>query len=484
MAVECDFALTPDDKEIHILDAQRKFKGYRCIGCKRDVFARKGQYNEPHFAHLAMHKAMEKKCTYSNETYRHAKAKEILLRIKQVQVPNVYAAYPAEYTGQVPRLAKACTVRAVKVEAERNIYINEVGEIQRVKRSQEDKFDDQGGKWELLVRPDIVFLDADDKPTLFIEIVATHEVSERKLARLHLLKVDTIEIEIPKSFDPEKIEALFYVTSHTQWLYNGQRAAYRFDPAAAAGFGGGSVGAAELPGGIYEQGETVRCRRARLDNALRYLAKCLGRPEIVDAKRAVGAAQERGQDYTAGLETQRRERDERLGTTVRERVEAYRRGRAGEKRGIEQAEKDLDQRIQREEGQLLKVFTYAKDRIDRAKGDVERLREQWRIDHHKTADELRAAEFQLGRDRDARQQEQRRLAAERTELDRIARELDEEERGIAGEEGSIAIAQAAVGRNRDLIAAGIRRVDEEAQRFGEQAETVEFPSETQLAGAD
>lgn len=477
MAVECDFALTPDDKEIHILDAQRKLKGYRCIGCKRAVVARKGQYNDHHFAHLATHKATEQKCTYSNETYRHAKAKEILLRIKQVQVPNVYAAYPPEYTGQVPRLAKACTIKAVKVEAERNIYINEVGEIQRIRRSQEDKFDDQGGAWELLVRPDIVFLDADDKPILFIEIVATHEVSERKLARLHLLKVDTIEIEIPKSFDPEKIEALFYVTSHTQWLYNGQRAAYRFDPATAAGLGGGSVGAAELPGGIYEQGETVRCRRARLDNALRYLAKCLGRPEIVEAKRAVEAAQERGQSYTAELEAQRRGRDERLGVTVRERIEAYRRGSTGEKRAIELAGRELDQRIQRKESQLLTIFTYAKKRIERAKGDVERAKEEWRVEHHKTADELRAAEIQLGKERVAWSQQQRRLSAERAELDQLARELDAEEGGFAQEEGSLAIAEATVRRNRDVIAAGIRRVDEEAQRFGAQAKTATVTSE-------
>jgi hypothetical protein len=467
MPVECDFALTPDDQEIYIADAQRKFKGYRCIGCRREVVARKGKHNEPHFAHLASHKQTEQQCTYSNESYRHAKAKEILLRIKQVQVPNVYAAYPPDYTGQVPRLAKARTVRAVKVEAERNIYLNELGEIQRAKRSQADKFDDQGGEWELLVRPDIVFLDAADKPILFIEIVATHEVSEKKLARLHLLKVDTIEIVIPKSFDPEQIESLFYVTSHTQWLYNAQRAAYRFDPAIAPGPSDGGVGTTELPGGIYEQGETVRCRRARLENALRYLNKCLGRPEISEGQRAVNAAQERGQSYTAGLKTQRRERNERLRASVRERVEAYRRECAGRRREIEQAGKDLDGRIRREEDQLLTVFTFAKERIERAKGDVERAKEEWRVEHHKTADELRAAEVQLGKDRFARSQQQRRLAVERAELDRIAGELDAEEAGIAKEEGVFAIAQDTVGRNRSYIAARVRSIDEETRLFEE-----------------
>lgn len=471
MAVECDFALTPDDKEIHILDAERKFKGYRCIGCRRDVFARKGQINDPHFAHLATHKDTEKKCTYSNETYRHAKAKEILLRIKQVQVPNVYAAYPADYTGQVPRLAKACTVTAVKVLAERNVYINEVGDIQWAKRSETAKFDDRGGTWDFLVRPDIIFLDADDKPILFIEIVATHEASEQKLARLHLLKINTIEIVIPKSFDPEHIEGLFYVTSHTQWLYNVQRATYRFDAAAASALAAGSVGAAQLPGGIYEQGETVRCRRARLDNALRYIAKCMGRPEIVEGKREVNAAQERGEGFVEERQAERREREVRLGKEVRERVDAYRRQRAGRRVEIQAAEKQLDRDIQHQEKKLLTVFNYAKGRIDRAKAEVDGAKEQWRIDHHKSADELRAAERELDRDRERRNQEQLRLDGVRKEFDRIARELDEEEGELAAKEGYLAIARQRDKSHLDYLTGEISRIDAETQSLENPPET-------------
>ncbi|TYZ12678.1 hypothetical protein FY528_05145 [Hymenobacter lutimineralis] len=472
MAVECDFALTPDDKEIHILDAERKFKGYRCIGCRRDVFARKGQINDPHFAHLATHKDKTEKCTYSNETYRHAKAKEILLRIKQVQVPNVYAAYPADYTGQVPRLAKACTVSAVKVLAERNVYINEVGDIQWVRRSEAAKFDDQGGTWDFLVRPDIIFLDADDKPILFIEIVATHEASEQKLARLHLLKINTIEIVVPKSFEPEHIEGLLYVTSHTQWLYNVQRATYRFDVATASALAAGSVGVAQLPGGIYEQGETIRCRRARLDNALRYIAKCMGRPEIVEAKREVSAAQERGEGFVADRQAERQERESRLGAEVRARFDRYREERSERRRQIRVDEKQLDRDIQHQEEKLLEVFNYAKGRIDRAKAEVEGAKEQWRIDHHKSADELRAAERQLDRDREHRNQEQRRLGRTRKELDRVARELDDEEGELAAKEEYLAIARRRDKSDLDYLTTEISRVDAEARKFENPSKTL------------
>lgn len=465
MAVECDFALTPDDQEIHILDAERKFKGYRCIGCRRDVFARKGQINDPHFAHRATHKDTTQKCTYSNETYRHAKAKEILLRIKQVQVPNVYAAYPADYTGQVPRLAKACTVSAVKVLAERNVYINEVGDIQWAKRSETAKFDDRGGTWDFLVRPDIIFLDADDKPILFIEIVATHEASEQKLARLHLLKINTIEIVIPKSFDPEHIEGLFYVTSHTQWLYNVQRATYRFDAAAASALAAGSVGVAQLPGGIYEQGETVRCRRARLDNALRYIAKCMGRAAVVEGKRAVSTATERGQGFVADLQTERRLREARLGEEVRAGVGASRRASDDREDDIRDEEEQLDGDIQYQEEKLLEVFNYAKGRIDRAKAEVDGAKEQWRVDHHQSADELRAAERQLDRDREQRNQEQRRLDGIRKELDGIARGLDEEEGELAAKEGYLAIARQRDKIHLDYLTGEISRIDAETCRF-------------------
>lgn len=473
MAVECDYALTADGVEISIFDAISGTKGYLCKGCRRAVIARKGQVNEPHFAHLASHKANELECTYSSETYRHEKAKEILLAIKQVQVPNVYAAYPPEYTGRVPLLAKACTVDALTVLDERNVYINEVGDIKWVKRGREGKFDDKGGKWELLVRPDIIFLNAAAKPILFIEIAATHKASEKKLTRLHLLKINTIEVFIPKSIAPEDIKQLFYVTSHTTWLYNAQRAAYRFDPTTAPTPSRGSAGAVELGGGIYAQGETIGCRRARLENAIRYLTKCLGRPDIRDAHGAFRNAERSVGEDADRLEQELRERDRKADEETTARVGRGRGDLAKREGAARTQERELENRIQGQEKRLATVVAYAQGRLERAK-------EQWRIDHHKTADELRAAEYQLGRDRYAREQEQRRLAGVRKDLDRITRELDEEERGLAEQESSIAIAEAAIRRNLDYLTRESSRVEREIQDL----ENPESPAQRPVTGHD
>lgn len=446
MAVECDRALNREDQEISISDANSGANGYFCLGCRRELLARKGKRNDPHFAHLATNKATgEKQCNYSSETYRHNKAKEILLRLKSVRVPAVYAAYPSNYEGQVPRLAKACNVIAVTVLAEHNVYLNEVGSIKWGPKNKDEPFDDQGGKWEPLVRPDIIFLDATNKPILFIELAATHFASEKKLARLHLLKIDTIEVSIPKSFEPEKIESLFSVTSNTQWLYNAQRAAYRFDPAAARTSADGSIGTSDLGGGIYEQGETIRCRRSRLENALRHLKKCMGRPEIIADQQAVSAAQERGEELAAELETQRRGRIERLGAAVREGMEAHR-----------QEGSEHEREFQRKEKRLLTVVTYAMERIERAKA-------QWRDSHHRAEGEIREGQNQLEQERRARQHEQQRLAGIRKELDGLAKQLDDEEAGFATEESSLAIAEATTRRNLDLITGQISRIDEEAK---------------------
>ncbi|MDQ2772116.1 MAG: hypothetical protein M3Y54_16640 [Bacteroidota bacterium] len=473
MAVECDYALTADGIEISIFDAISGTKGYLCKGCHRAVIARKGQVNEPHFAHLASHKANEVECHYSSETYRHEKAKEILLAIKQVQVPNVYAAYPPEYTGRVPLLAKACTVDAVSVLDERNVYINEIGDIKWVKRGREGKFDDKGGKWELLVRPDIIFLDAAAKPILFIEIAATHKTSEKKLTRLHLLKINTIEVFIPKSIAPEDIKPLFYVTSHTTWLYNAQRAAYRFDPATAPTLGRGSAGAVELAGGIYAQGETIGCRRARLANAVRFLRSCLGRPDIRNAHGAFRDEERSVGEDADRFEQELRERDRKADEAAAARVGRVRGGLAERERATQTQGRELENRIQNQEKRLAKVVAYAQGRLERAK-------EQWRIDHHKTADELREAEYQLGRDRHAREQEQRRLAGIRKDLDRTARELDEEERGLAEKESSIAIAEAAIRRNLDYLTRESSRIEREIQDL----ENPESPTKRQVMGSD
>lgn len=63
-------------------DVIRGRKGYRCIGCDEEMEARKGPKLQ-YFAHVPTDVKNGRKCTFSNETYRHKIAKEILQILKR-----------------------------------------------------------------------------------------------------------------------------------------------------------------------------------------------------------------------------------------------------------------------------------------------------------------------------------------------------------------------------------------------------------------
>lgn len=79
-------------KVIHISEACSGRKGYFCLGCERELQAiiSKIENRISYVRHDLKAVKNQKKCTYSDETYRHKLAKEILQRIKKIKVPVVY----------------------------------------------------------------------------------------------------------------------------------------------------------------------------------------------------------------------------------------------------------------------------------------------------------------------------------------------------------------------------------------------------------
>jgi hypothetical protein len=279
--VECDRACLADGQEISVAEATSGANGYFCLGCGYELMARKGEVNTPHFAHVPTGTDAERSCDYSSETYRHELAKKLLQRLMQVRVPAVYAARPVGYRGRLPQLAEARDVMATRVLDERNVYVDEHGEVCFAKRYRNEPFDEQQGRRLLLGRPDIVFLDKQGAPLLLIEIYATHKVSEEKLTRLRLLGVDAIEIFIPRHCDPAAIEHLFSTTTHTHWLYNGQQA--NAGPLAPDShlLASGSAAAADLEDRLSGRTETLKCRRSRVSHAWAELTSKASREKLL-----------------------------------------------------------------------------------------------------------------------------------------------------------------------------------------------------------
>ena len=77
-----------------ISDVKSGKHGYRCLQCGGELVAKKHKDRLDHFAHDPKDVSRLGKCTYSDETYRHKIAKEILQRIKQIKVPALYKLPP------------------------------------------------------------------------------------------------------------------------------------------------------------------------------------------------------------------------------------------------------------------------------------------------------------------------------------------------------------------------------------------------------
>jgi len=168
----------------HISEVESGRKGYYCIGCGKEMQARKGDILMHHFSHDPKDIQNSGKCSYSDETYRHQLAKEILQRIKQIKVPALYKYPPDGIDGKPNKLKDAQFIHADSVSIELTFYEDEDG---RIVFGKDFIIDSGGGKF-LLIRPDVTFFDSKGAPILLIEIVATHKINADKISKIKKLR--------------------------------------------------------------------------------------------------------------------------------------------------------------------------------------------------------------------------------------------------------------------------------------------------------
>jgi gas vesicle protein len=466
--VECDRACLADGQEISVAEATSGANGYFCLGCGYELMARKGEVNTPHFAHVPTGTDAERSCDYSSETYRHELAKKLLQRLMQVRVPAVYAARPVGYRGRLPQLAEARDVMATRVLDERNVYVDEHGEVCFAKRYRNEPFDEQQGRRLLLGRPDIVFLDKQGAPLLLIEIYATHKVSEEKLTRLRLLGVDAIEIFIPRHCDPAAIEHLFSTTTHTHWLYNGQQA--NAGPLAPDShlLASGSAAAADLEDRLSGRTETLKCRRSRVSHAIQAVRSCLGRADIQGVQGEITTAQATGEAFIARsgvdrarFEAQRSERDERLGKAIRQRVADQQEAFAAQERELAAQETAIG----REEGELAERISTAKDQL---RDLVAELAQQIKRAESAVENEFGDGMEAIRDERNRRRTELNRLSQQAAAVTGAAAKLDREATDLEPQERSLGIAAKTNRSGLERATADFRKYEQLTAELEEQ----------------
>ncbi len=151
---EFDYAKDKNQIERYIKDKEVvRGKGYTCIGCGQEMIAKKSdlELKRHHFAVDVVNKG---KCTFSNETYRHKIAKDILQILKKIKVPPLFKFPPSDYNGQPNKLRDSEFIEAHTVEIQMQFYETKEGKIcwGRDKNFEEDKT-----KFNLF-EPDVSFL--------------------------------------------------------------------------------------------------------------------------------------------------------------------------------------------------------------------------------------------------------------------------------------------------------------------------------------
>jgi hypothetical protein len=326
------YAKNLKSETIHISEAISGRKGYYCLGCTREMQAviSKIQYRASYFRHDAIAVKGQPKCTYSDETYRHRLAKEILAKFKSVRVPAIYKYPPPGVDGLAVLIEEAKTVEAHSVGLERICYEDDNGTIQWTSNKLTEEKN-------LLVRPDVTFFDSNNKPVLLIELVATHKLSDEKKSKLKRLGIDVIQIKIPKD-SPAEIERCLLAGEKIKWVYSHVEQRTDYLPV-SEGDSTGVPSIDEEQRKLFE--ENFYCRRAQISNLIRTITKCVESKPYRELEQSFGAELSR----VAGNSREHRERLDKLREDIQGSVdsqfETQRRRIEDEERELENEETDF-----------------------------------------------------------------------------------------------------------------------------------------------
>lgn len=348
-----DYAKDKFGDVVFINDVESGQKGYWCIECDTEMIAVHGKVENrrKHFRHVAKDVNIERKCTFSNEEYRHKLAIDILQFTKGIKVPNLYK-YSLD--GKTKRLiAESRYVQASSVKAELTFYEDDDGEVKWGKSKEiENK--------NLLIIPDITFFDSSGKPILLVEIVVTHKIDDEKKVKLKRLGINTIQIIIPKDSE-ENIKKSLEKDGNTKWVYNNEQERIEFIQ-----FSEGDTTELLSTDEIERRfsDESYKCRKIQLENLIRSINKCLGSERYRIAVEQLEQELSRVKTNTDS----NRDRLEELRAGIRAGVaERYR----DSIESLEREESEFEQQYAERAGELRRTFDDDKRGMDEFFGRLE-----------------------------------------------------------------------------------------------------------------
>lgn len=341
-----DWANDVKGNPIHISQAESGAKGYFCMGCTKQMQAVKFK-NVNHQSYFRHHiieiDTSRVECVHASKEYREKLAYFYFMRVKQIKVPAVYKFPPKGEEGNPILLEEAKTITAHRVERELTFYENEEGEIKWGKNPEiEERF--------LLIRPDAVFFDKNDKPILFLEFVITHKPDIDKLNKLQRIGINTVQIIVPKLPEPE-LEKSISSASKVKWTYNEIESNTQYIPISTGDTAG-------IPFIDEEQRklftESYKCRTAQIGNLIRSINKCLASQSYRRAEHLFEQEIQRVERNT----TETRKRHEELRNTIQKRVKAEFRE---QDELFRRAEEEFGEILAKENARIQREFDGAKE---------------------------------------------------------------------------------------------------------------------------
>lgn len=417
-----EYAKNVKGEHIFILEAESGRKGYWCMGCGEEMEAvrrTKNIHHKSYFRHCAKDVEIERKCTFSNQDYRHRLAIDILQRTKRIKVPNLYKYAPDD--SQAILLEETKFIEAHSVRAELTFYENDEAEVHWGKNPEIDNKN-------LLIRPDVTFFDVHGKPILLIEIVVSHKLDDDKKAKIKRLGINTVQITIPKD-SPENIANNFLVTKNTKWVFNHVEQNTNYFQLS------NRTSERILPIDSIEMGffrESVTCRENQIRNLIRGLRKCVESQHYRNIEQNLESELSRAK----GNAKRERERLEQLRIQHRESVES----RFRESYDIlEREESEFEHSIEDAQKQLYEEYNREQTGIERQHTNLERrylaklesIREEQAIINR----ELKSRQGVGRAEEDIRRQFEPEEARIDNQLDSIKREERYIEESIQSESG-------------------------------------------------
>lgn len=417
-----EYAKNVKGEHIFILEAESGRKGYWCMGCDEEMEAvrrTKNIHHKSYFRHCAKDVENERKCTFSNQDYRHRLAIDILQRTKRIKVPNLYKYAPDD--SQAILLEETKFIEAHSVRAELTFYENDEEEVHWGKNPEIDNKN-------LLVRPDVTFFDVHGKPILLIEIVVSHKLDDDKKAKIKRLGINTVQITIPKD-SPENIANNFLVTKNTKWVFNHVEQNTNYFQLS------NRTSERILPIDSIEMGffrESVTCRENQIRNLIRGLRKCVESQHYRNIEQNLESELSRAK----GNAKRERERLEQLRIQHRESVESrfresydiLEREESEFEHSIEDAQKQLYEEYNREQTGIERQHTNLEGRY---LAKLESIREEQAIINR----ELKSRQGVGRAEEDIRRQFEPEEARIDNQLDSIKREERYIEESIQSESG-------------------------------------------------